>query len=97
MERTGNDWRDSAECKKADPELFFPIGESSAVDRDQIQAAKKFCADCLVRGQCLEYAQMTHQDFGIWGGETENERRARRRRAAAIRRRPDVIFFPDGQ
>ncbi|MBC7564996.1 WhiB family transcriptional regulator [Candidatus Saccharibacteria bacterium] len=81
------DWRTNAECKKADPELFFPVGETSPGDLDQIERAKAFCVRCLVVDQCLEYALDTNQAFGVWGGLGEDERRALKRRAHMNRRR----------
>jgi WhiB family redox-sensing transcriptional regulator len=79
-EDTNGDWRNKAECVKTDPELFFPVGETSRSDIDQIQKAKSFCAKCLVTSQCLQYALETNQDSGVWGGLSENERRAFKRR-----------------
>lgn len=79
-------WRNSAACKRADPELFFPSGETSKHDLDQIQQAKSFCVNCLVKDQCLQYALETHQDFGVWGGLSEKERKALKRRASRARR-----------
>jgi WhiB family redox-sensing transcriptional regulator len=35
---------------------------------------------------CLEYALTTGQDCGVWGGLSEEERRALKRRAARMRR-----------
>ena len=74
-------WRVEAACLKADPELFFPTGETSGPDRKQIDAAKLFCVSCLVKAQCLEYAMETHQDTGVWGGLTEKERKLAVRRS----------------
>jgi len=70
------DWWKSAACQDADPELFFPV---SAVGpgREDIARAKAVCASCLVRQPCLEFARATHQVHGVWGGMTEEERRAR--------------------
>ena len=34
---------------------------------------------CQVRPQCLEWAMATGQDSGVWGGLSEEERRALRR------------------
>lgn len=79
------DWRDSAACLTADPELFFPVGNTGPAI-DQIEAAKAVCASCKVTETCLQYALDTGQDSGVWGGLSEDERRALRRRAARARR-----------
>lgn len=81
-------WRQSAACREADPSLFFPAGtttpELSSTDR-----AKAICARCPVREECLTFAVATNQEFGVWGGRDEDERRRIRRRwKAATRRRP---------
>jgi WhiB family redox-sensing transcriptional regulator len=68
------DWRDYATCREVDPELFFPVGNGIVMER-QTQAAKRICARCPVRGQCLEWALDTAQYSGVWGGLSEAERR----------------------
>ena len=78
------DWRDSAACLNADPELFFPVGNTGPAV-EQIDAAKSVCASCRVTETCLQYALDTNQD-GVWGGLSEDERRALKRRAARARR-----------
>jgi len=85
MESTSGDWRDKAECRKKDPDLFFPTGEKSEADQEQIKRAKAVCAECLSRIACLEYAIANNEDFGIWGGTSETERRSARRRQARQR------------
>jgi WhiB family transcriptional regulator, redox-sensing transcriptional regulator len=67
-------WREAAACLQADPELFFPIG-SAGLAIAEIQRAKAVCDACPVRRPCLTYALATGQEFGIWGGCDENERR----------------------
>jgi WhiB family redox-sensing transcriptional regulator len=67
-------WREEAACRPADPELFFPIG-SVGQAKAEILRAKAVCAACPVRRPCLTYALTTGQEFGIWGGRDENERR----------------------
>lgn len=79
-------WQDSAACREADTELFFPIG-STGIAVAEIQEAKAICARCPVQRACLEYALGTGQQYGIWGGLDEEERRLLRRRVAAGRRR----------
>jgi WhiB family redox-sensing transcriptional regulator len=37
--------------------------------------AKRICASCGVREECLEAALARHESYGIWGGLNEFERR----------------------
>jgi WhiB family redox-sensing transcriptional regulator len=71
-------WTDRAACRDEDPELFFPISMTGP-GRAQAEEAKAVCGRCPVRQECLEYALATGQESGIWGGLTEDERRALRR------------------
>ena len=79
------DWRDKAACLTVDPELFFPVGNTGPAV-DQIEKAKSVCARCTVTEICLQYALESGQDSGVWGGLSEDERRALKRRAARARR-----------
>ncbi|MFB7597772.1 WhiB family transcriptional regulator [Streptomyces sp. NPDC056160] len=78
-------WREHAACRHEDPDLFFPIGTTGPA-LVQTEQAKAVCHRCPVREQCLEWALETEQTLGVWGGTSENERRALRRRTAARRR-----------
>ncbi|WP_456946824.1 WhiB family transcriptional regulator [Geodermatophilus sp. SYSU D00697] len=62
-------WRLDALCAETDPEAFFP--EKGGSTRE----AKRVCAGCPVRSQCLEFALANDERFGIWGGLSERERR----------------------
>jgi WhiB family redox-sensing transcriptional regulator len=67
-------------CRGLDPELFFPLtefGQGAA----QAALAKSVCRRCPVQMQCLAWSLETGQEFGVWGGTTESERRALRREA----------------
>ena len=79
------DWRDRAACLEADPELFFPIGNTGPAIA-QIEEAKAVCRTCPVIETCLKWAIETGQDAGVWGGLSEDERRALKRRNARARR-----------
>ena len=68
------DWWESAACRTADPDLFFPVSTVGA-GRDEVARAKAVCASCGVRRQCLQFALATRQAHGVWGGTTEEERR----------------------
>ncbi|MCZ1011700.1 WhiB family transcriptional regulator [Streptomyces lydicus] len=80
------DWRHDAVCREVDPEIFFPVGNTGPALL-QIEEAKAVCRRCPVMGQCLQWALESRQDAGVWGGMSEDERRAMRRRAARNRAR----------
>jgi WhiB family transcriptional regulator, redox-sensing transcriptional regulator len=61
-------WQENALCTQVDAEIFFP--EKGRSPRD----AKKICAGCDVREQCLQWAMATNQRHGVWGGLTSQER-----------------------
>ena len=63
------EWMDKALCTGIPPETFAPN------DGAGVEVARKICADCVVREECLEYALMNRIDHGVWGGESERERR----------------------
>ena len=75
------DWRHRAACAREDPELFFPVGTSGPAML-QIAEAKKVCRRCPVLESCLEWALASGQDAGVWGGMSEDERRALKRQRA---------------
>lgn len=79
------DWRTKAACRDKDPELFFPVGNTGASSQ-QIEEAKSVCRSCNVADACLKCALETSQDFGVWGGMSEEERRSLKRRALRVRR-----------
>lgn len=82
----GVDWRHRAACRDEDPELHFPIGNTGPALL-QIEEAKAVCRRCSVFESCLQYALESGQDAGVWGGMSEDERRALKRRAARNRAR----------
>ena len=85
----GDDWRRLARCRDTDPSLFFPVGATGDAI-DLIEAAKTVCLECEVRAECLEFALVTRQESGVWGGTSEDERRGLRRRWLAARRERSV-------
>jgi WhiB family transcriptional regulator, redox-sensing transcriptional regulator len=78
-------WRNRSACLDEDPELFFPIG-STGPALNQIARAKVVCGVCEVAVTCLKWANESGNDAGVWGGQSEDERRAVKRRDARIRR-----------
>lgn len=72
-----DDWRDRANCLEGDPELFFPTG-STGPALLQIEEAKQICASCPVIEECRMWALENNMEYGVWGGLSEDERRALR-------------------
>jgi WhiB family transcriptional regulator, redox-sensing transcriptional regulator len=77
---------DYAACRDENPELFFPIGTSAPAVR-QLKQAKAVCGRCAVQSLCLEWAMLAGIDDGVWGGLSEDERRALKRRTVRNRGR----------
>ena len=75
-------WQDLANCRGANPDFFFPERGAST------RTAKGICRECTVQADCLEFAIVSSEKFGIWGGLSERERRKiRRERSIAARGR----------
>ena len=73
------DWMAHAKCAGLDTatrnRLFFPPQGSNA---NNVRRAKDICRSCPIEAQCLEYALVNEERFGIWGGKSEKERRVLR-------------------
>ena len=72
------EWREKAACLPLPGILFFGMddNESPIERRAREEQAKSICATCTVRSECLAYALVTKEAYGIWGGLTELERKA---------------------
>ena len=77
-------WRGRSACRDSDPDVFFPIGTTGPAVV-QIEQAKAVCGRCPVVQSCLDWALRSGQDSGVWGGLSEDERRALKRRQARTR------------
>lgn len=64
------------------PDLWFPISETGRNSRAQSQEAVAICRHCPVKAACLTWA-VEHDEKGIWGGLTEQQRSRRRTTAGA--------------
>ncbi len=62
-------WMGAGSCRMYPPSMFFP-SDGVGVDR-----ARKICADCPVKAECLEHALEHRIEHGVWGGCSERERR----------------------
>jgi WhiB family redox-sensing transcriptional regulator len=71
-----SDWRQFGACRDEDPEKFYP----TPGDEDGIAQAKRVCASCLVRADCLEAAladeggRSRDGRYGVRGQMTGDER-----------------------
>lgn len=66
-------WANRGNCLGVDADLFFPERGASSAE------AKEVCRGCVVKAECLEYAIVNQEKFGIWGGLSERQRRRLRR------------------
>jgi WhiB family redox-sensing transcriptional regulator len=68
-------WHLDAACVGIDPEIFYPL--DLAPDSAGVAAAKRICAGCPVRTECLAdvlAAEDPARRWGISGGTTPAER-----------------------
>ncbi len=73
-------WMGAGACRMYPPATFFP-SDGVGVDR-----ARKICATCPVKTECLDHALENRIEHGVWGGCSERERRRilKRQRLAAV-------------
>lgn len=77
-------WMDYASCHGVG-DSFFPDESRRPEMYETIQAAKRVCALCPVRVDCLEYALANNERYGIWGGLSAEERRKLSKTSASDR------------
>jgi WhiB family redox-sensing transcriptional regulator len=68
-------WSERAACRGTDPESWFADVRPGHQD-ENITRLRRICAECPVRVECLNYA-LDNNEWGIWGGTTDDERRSR--------------------
>lgn len=62
-------WMDDAACTRTDPDSFTPVtGPPSS-------QVRRTCQGCPVRADCLAWALVHDERYGVWGGLTYPERR----------------------
>ena len=66
-------WTGDAQCKGM-TEVFFPPAAERPQARERREAkARSLCNACVVKDTCREFARNNHE-YGLWGGENEEER-----------------------
>lgn len=84
-------WSQISNCKDADPGLFY-IGEFV----EQVKIAAEHCYTCPARAQCLEWAIVYDEQYGVWGGMAEQERVNFRRKLRAMQTNFFEFFADQG-
>lgn len=79
------DWQTLGACRLKDAEMWFPVGQSAEAQQQEAEA-KAVCYRCPVIDRCLAWALETRQDFGVWGGLSEDDRRRLHRRKKPVYR-----------
>ncbi|TWS25572.1 WhiB family transcriptional regulator [Tsukamurella conjunctivitidis] len=78
-----DDWRLKGACRDHDPEIWYPTDADRPTGRNRAQRAtqaariteaKRICHNCPILLTCRAHALNTHEDWGIWGGLTTEER-----------------------
>jgi len=68
-------WQQQAACRGRPASIFFP----ARGDQVGLAVARRVCAGCPVRTECLAAALRLGDGFGVWGGLTGAERLELRR------------------
>ncbi|WP_030234922.1 WhiB family transcriptional regulator [Streptomyces sp. NRRL S-350] len=70
-------WQLEGACRTVDSSIFFhPSNERGSAAKAREEAAKSVCARCPVRRECRSHALTTREPYGVWGGLSEDDRRA---------------------
>lgn len=78
------DWMRRGNCHETDTEAMFVKGAA------QHEAAKA-CKRCPVIATCLAHALDNGEEYGVWGGQTERQRRAMLKKHPNVTRWADVF------
>jgi len=70
------EWQMQGRCRDREGAQFFhPDDDLGRISRRLREAAaKRVCATCPVRRQCATHALTVGEEYGVWGGFSENDR-----------------------
>ena len=78
-------------CKGAPTNLFYAVEENRKINEwIDIGILRRICGGCPIYKECLAYA-LRHEQYGVWGGMTTQERNAFNGRAPYDRTRQVII------
>lgn len=74
-----DDWKLQGACRGKDVNEFYEFGHMQH-NAERQQEMVEFCEHaCKVRARCLLWALYIPEEYGVWGGKTEDERRELRK------------------
>jgi WhiB family transcriptional regulator, redox-sensing transcriptional regulator len=73
------DWHRDAACRDAGELFYAPDFEVKEERIEREYLAKRLCRACPVQAECLESALARKEPHGIWGGQSEDDRRVSQR------------------
>jgi len=69
------EWQLQAACRTVNSSFFFhPWGERGTARDERVRRAKEVCAECPVIDACRRHALEVQEQYGVWGGLSEEER-----------------------
>ncbi len=75
IDSPGLGWADDGQCRGSGHLFFAPERERPGHRVRRERAARALCAACPVMLACRDWAR-EQREYGFWGGESEEERRA---------------------
>ena len=68
-------WQEKGLCRDKDSEVFFLESNMRGDNKNHhISVAKSICKPCPVKNECLGHALAVPENYGVWGGLSEEER-----------------------
>lgn len=61
-------------CHSSNKDRYAPVPNFFPTNGGGVVRAAKFCTDCAVRQECLEFALRERIEYGVWGGVSERAR-----------------------
>jgi WhiB family transcriptional regulator, redox-sensing transcriptional regulator len=70
------EWQLLGRCRdRSGTQFFHPDDDLGRISRRLREAAaKRLCGSCPVRRQCATHALIVGEEYGVWGGFSENDR-----------------------
>jgi WhiB family redox-sensing transcriptional regulator len=62
-------------CRDTDPDVFYPAELKGRERNNAVNKAKAICVGCVALDKCRTYALENEEEFGVWGGLSEEDRR----------------------